>query len=97
MATREGEQGQQGGDRKRRKIATMEIKAMVFIEDFHAHAISDGAHVKWHREVQTARNKCQDEMMRAGVELALSCKDTGMQTPVDIADWFQRRVDDKPQ
>ena len=98
MASKEGEQGQQGGDKKkRRKIAQMEVKAVVFNEDFHAHAIKDEALVKWHRKVQAAKNKCQDEMMRVGRELARSCKDTGMQTPIDIADWLQRRADDSPQ
>ena len=36
----------------------MEVKAMVFIEDFHAHAINDEA------LVEAAKNKCQDQMMR---------------------------------
>ena len=97
MASKEGEQGQQGGDNKGRKIATIEVKAVVYIEDVHAHEIKDEALVKWHREVQAARNTCQDEMMRANQELSRSCKGTGMQTPVDIADWLQRRGDDSPQ
>ena len=92
-ANKEGEQGQQGGDKKRRKVAQMEVKAMVFIDDSHAHALKDEALVKWHRKVWAAA----EEMMRAGRELARSCKDTGMQTPVDIADWLQRRADDSPQ
>ena len=99
---KEGEHGKDGqhgehGPKKRRKVAQMEVKAMVFIEDFHAHAISDDALVKWHRKVQRAMDKCQDDMMRAGSELAQSCKDTGVQTPVDISDWLQRRGDDNPQ
>ena len=97
MASKEGEQGQQGGDNKRRKIAQIDVKATIFIEDFHAHAINDEALVKWHRQVQAARNTCQDEMMRASQELSRSCKGTWMQTPVDTADWLQRRGDDSPQ
>ena len=102
MASKEGEQShillqEQGGDKKRRKVAQLEVKAMVYIEDLHARAIKDEALVKWHRKVQAAKNKCQEDMMKAGRELARSCKGTGMQTPVDITDWLQRRADDNPQ
>ena len=99
---KEGEHGKDGqhgehGPKKRRKVAQMDVKAMVFIQDLHAHAISDDALGKWRRKVRRARDKCEDEMMRAGKELAQSCKDTGLQTPVDISDWLQRRSDDSPQ
>ena len=108
MAREDGEHGKDGSDKsgehsqhmpekKRRMVASSTVKAMVFIKDSHAHAISDDALVKWRREVQTARDKCVDEMMQAGKELAQSCKDTGLQTPVDISDWLQRRSDDSPQ
>ena len=70
MASREGEQGQQGGEQKRRKVVQMEVKAIVSIEDVHAHAIKDEALVKWHRKVKAAKNKCQEEMMRVGREFA---------------------------
>ena len=93
MASKEGEQGQQGGDNiKRRKIAHMEVSAMVTIHDVYAHAINDEALLKWHRVVQAARNKCKDEMIRAGSELARSCTGTWMQTPVDNEDSLQRHT-----